>query len=197
LAAEIRVYYEGDSSLKEGFRGFFRELREEARGRRIRFRLISGRSRAEACEDFGRALTTHRGAWNVLLIDSEGPLPRDAAVRLCRERRWDASTAERVFWMVQMMEAWFHADPDALEGFYGEGFRRNALAGNPRVEEIDRRDLERGLRAATRDTRNGDYFQNKTLHGSKLLGRIDPSRVRNVAPNCDRIFRGLTRALNG
>ena len=25
--------------------------------------------------------------------------------------------------MVEMMEAWFHADKDALEGFYGQNFR--------------------------------------------------------------------------
>ncbi len=105
--------------------------------------------------------------------------------------------AERIFWMVEMMEAWFHADPEALEGFYGEGFQRKALAGNPRVEEIDRLDLERGLGAATRGTGKGDYFRHKTRHGSGLLGRIDPAKVRAAAPNCDRIFAGLARALNG
>jgi len=43
--------------------------------------------------------------------------------------------------MVELMEAWFHADKDALEGYYKGGFRKDALKANPNVEEIPKQDL--------------------------------------------------------
>ena len=88
-----------------------------------------------------------------------------------------------------MMEAWFHADPDALEKFYGAGFRRKSLKANPNVESIPKPDLERGLKGATGRSRKGDYFDHKTSHGPQLLAKVDPDLVRQAAPNCDRLFR--------
>jgi hypothetical protein len=91
--------------------------------------------------------------------------------------------------MVQMMESWFHGDKDALAKFYGDGFKRNALKPNPKVEEIPKKDLEDGLRTATRATRKGAYH--KTAHGPMLLALIDQDRVRQAAPNCDRLFQAV------
>jgi len=82
----------------------------------------------------------------------------------------------------------FHADPAALENYYGAGFRKNALKPNARVEEILKSDIEKGLSRATKDTRKGDYFDNKTSHGPELLSRINVGKVRNAAPNCNRLF---------
>ena len=96
--------------------------------------------------------------------------------------------------MVQMMEAWFHADPDALAKFYGTGFNKGALPGNSgklNVESIAKKDLETGLSAATRKTAKGDYFRHKTAHGPELLARINPNLVRKAAPNCQRLFNQL------
>src|SRR5438105_6544141 len=90
--------------------------------------------------------------------------------------------------MVQMMEAWFHADKNALLKFYGQGFNGGALKANPNVEEIPKIDLKQGLSAATKKSQKGDYYDNKTKHGPELLARIDPHRVREAAPNCTRLF---------
>ncbi len=90
-----------------------------------------------------------------------------------------------------MMEAWFHADKEALKEFYGPDFRKNALKPNPNVEKISKADLENGLRAATKNTGKGDYFDNKTSHGPKLLSKIDPGKVRKAAPNCDKLFTAV------
>lgn len=87
-----------------------------------------------------------------------------------------------------MMESWFHADEEALEEFYGPEFGKSALKANPKVEEISKSDLERGLRQATKHTRKGDYFDNKTSHGPALLLAISAEKVRNAAPNCKRLF---------
>jgi hypothetical protein len=84
---------------------------------------------------------------------------------LCRRHGWDQSHAGSIFWMAQMMEAWFHADKGALQKFDGNRFEENALAKNPKVEEIPKKDLEDGLRAATKNTTKGNYFDNKTSHG--------------------------------
>ncbi len=87
-----------------------------------------------------------------------------------------------------MMESWFHADKEALENFYGAGFRKNALKQNPKVEEISMADLSDGLRKATKDCLKGSYSDNKTSDGPRLLASIDPAKVQQAAPNCKRLF---------
>jgi len=116
---EIRIYYEGDKALTPGFAQFFSQLRDKATASRCKVNLISGRSGSEACRDFATALKTHKNAWNILLKDSEGPDHGN----LCEEQAWDKSHSDSIFWMVQMMESWFHADNEALETFYGPGFK--------------------------------------------------------------------------
>jgi hypothetical protein len=193
MFTEIRIYYEGDALLKPGFSSFFSELRDRAKAKRCGFRLIQ--AKGTPCRDFGNAITANPTAWNILLKDSEGPDTGDLSASLCRENRWDASHADSIFWMVEMMEAWFHADKDALERFYGAGFRRRALKPNPQVEQILKKDLEAGLRAATKDTSKGDYFDNKTSHGPELLTRIDRDLVQRAAPNCQKLFKAVLARL--
>jgi hypothetical protein len=71
MVSEIRIYYEGDRKLKEGFRTFFAALFDAARRLRCRMSLIAGH--ATPVEDFKDALDTRPAAWNILLKDSEGP----------------------------------------------------------------------------------------------------------------------------
>jgi len=130
------------------------------------------------------------------LIDSECPLAPRAAAALCRKRKWDTSNAASIFWMVQMMESWFHADKNALKDFYGAGFNENALKSNPNVEDISKQDLKNGLSAATKDSRKGNYFDNKTQHGPKLLETIKPALVQQAAPNCKRLFTIIRQKLS-
>ena len=110
---------------------------------------------------------------------------------------WDKSHAESIFWMVEMMESWFHADKDALERFYGSGpkFRRNALSANPNVEQISKKDLKNGLSEATKGTSKGDYYDHKTSHGPKLLELIKPELVRKAAPHCQKLFQAVLSKL--
>jgi len=181
VPTEIRIYFEGDKRLRVGFHAFFRELRVQARRYRWDFNLISGRSGETAYRDFIKAAKSHRNAWNILLRDSEGP---------DFDNRDDS-----IFWMVQMMEAWFHADKEALKSFYGPSFKTKALKKNLNVEEISKADLEKGLSSATRETRKGDYLENKTWHGPELLRAIDPDKVRKAAPNCERLFTAILTKL--
>ena len=96
--------------------------------------------------------------------------------------------------MVQLMEAWFLADPEALERFYGNGFRRNALRQNPQVEEIPKADVLESLKQAVKETKKQRYH--KTQHAPLILESLDPIKVRKAAPNCDRLFRELLAKLD-
>lgn len=196
MLTEIRIYFEGHRALKPGFSQFFADLRERARSRRCKFELISGGSGSNVCNDFARALRTHPRSWNILLIDSEGPDTRTLSETLCRNQGWDTATRDSIFWMVEMMESWFHADKEALEAFYGPDFRKNALKPNPNVEDISKSDLKHGLRNATEHTKKGDYFDNKTSHGPALLSVIGANKVRSAAPNCRGLFEAVLARLS-
>src|ERR1700689_1086141 len=105
----------------------FEEIKKRAKERRCSFHLIAGRSGEMACRDFEIALRTHPDAWNILLRDSEGSADATLSASVCRKYGWDESHAGSIFWMVQMTEAWFHADKKALQKFYGNGFKESAL----------------------------------------------------------------------
>jgi hypothetical protein len=193
---EIRIYFEGHRALRPGFLTFFSELRNRARGLRCPFEVVAAKSGDEACQAFGIALRSHPDAWNILLRDSEGPIRANSSGDICRAYGWQDAQAGSIFWMVEMMEAWFHADKDAIEDYYGaSGFVKGTLKANPNVEEISKRDLEDGLSRATRDTKKGDYFRNKTAHGPHLLARIKPALVVVAAPNCRRLFEVVSARL--
>ena len=174
---EIRIYFEGDDALRPGFRQFLSGIGDIARVRKIGFQPVAVGGRPE--EDFQIALRTHPHAWNILLRDSEGPNPPQR---------------DSVFWMVELMEAWFLADPEALGRYYSEGFVSNALKKNPRVEEIPKADLLESLKQATKKTQKGAYH--KTAHAPHILKILDPAKVRKSAPNCERLFRELLRKLD-
>jgi hypothetical protein len=192
----IHVYYEGHKLLIEGFSQFFAQLRKSAHGRRCHFRLIPAGSGSAACDRFGIAIRANKDVWNILLTGSEGPDTGGLSESLCRKYDWDGNHQDSIFRMVEMMESWLHADKDTLEEFYGRGFRRNALKANPKVEEISKADLENGLKAATKDTGKGEYFDHKTSHGPKLLCAISAEKVQAAAPNCKKLFATVLAKLD-
>ena len=165
MPSEIRIYFEGDKSLKAGFDAFFREIRERAGEAQCRVWIVATGGTPE--RDFAIAMRKHPAAWNILLRDSEGPWHQDL------------QASDSIFWMVEMMESWFHADKDALEAYYKNGFRKAALKPNPKVEEIPKQDLIDGLKAATKDTAKGKYH--KTKHAPALLQSIKPALVRKLS----------------
>ena len=185
---EIRLYFEGHKSLRPGFYEFFSELRRYAKEKGWRFhRLVA--CGARAVDDFRYALQSHPEAWNILLMDSEGPDNGNLFYALRRKHRLNADLKDSVFWMVQLMEAWFLADLDALTGYYGQGFKVKILRGNPDVEQTPKDDVMRRLAAATRNTQKGKYDdRTKTTHAPDLLARIRPERVKRTSRNCKRMF---------
>ena len=179
MVNELRIYFEGDPRLRAGFHSFLKEIVEAAREKQCRLDLIA--TDGTPVEDFESALKSHPDAWNVLLLDSEGPLNN------CdRSKKLSPKDEGSVFWMVQVMESWFLADIPKLSGFYGTRLE----AGNPKVEEIPKADVRAKMDKASRNT------YHKTKHAPKLLERIDPALVRNAASNCERMFRLLLEQLS-
>ena len=202
MVNEIRVYVEGGGDgaktkarLREGFSNFLREIVKAARNKSVKWQIIVCGSRNEAFDNFTFALQDHPAAFNVLLVDSEDPV-HCAPWQHLQGSAWivPGVSDEHCHLMVQMMEAWFVADIDALSGYYGQGFKQNSIPRNPNVEEIDKERLKRALDEATRHTAKGKY--QKIRHASELLARIDSAQVRQAAPHCDRLFTTLIHKMD-
>jgi hypothetical protein len=184
MVSEVRIYFEGDPTLREGFSEFFKEL-TAALGRAPR--LIAGDG--NPLRAFRLALDAHPGALNILLIDSEGPDDGKLFETICQPKGIDDWSKNHVFWMVQCMEAWFLADAEALRKYYGKDFRENAVGGNPKVEEIPKSDVLKALKTATKDTSKGRYH--KTKHAPYLLKLLDPALVKQASGHCRRLFESV------
>ncbi len=78
--------------------------------------------------------------------------------------------------MVQCMETWIVADRGAVQTFFGQGFRQNAL---PPVVDLDNRakaDIHRRLAAATQGC-GSDRPYTKGAQSFALLGKLDPNKL--------------------
>ena len=94
--------------------------------------------------------------------------------------------------MVQVMEAWFLADRQALADYYGQGFLAGSLPGQPKIELISKPDVFSALQHASKNTKTkGEYH--KTRHGFDLLELIDPNRVRAASVHAERLLMVLQR----
>ncbi|YAF96936.1 MAG: DUF4276 family protein [Nodularia sp. CChRGM 3473] len=95
------------------------------------------------------------------------------------------------------MEAWFIADIDTLQEFYGEGFREDRIYQGMRlyssVEQVSKATLKIWLETATRHTDRGKY--DKRYHAPRLLELLDVAKVRQASPYCDRLFTTLTEKI--
>jgi hypothetical protein len=93
---QINVYFEGNAGLKVGFERLFAELRPTVRETGSDIKFIAAR---DGPRDYRTALRTNRSAWNILLKDSEGPIPAQLTT-LCKKLGIDPAHAKHVFWMV-------------------------------------------------------------------------------------------------
>lgn len=203
MMREIRLYVEGggDESqgkarIREGVSRFLGPVVQRCREKRVRWNVIACGPRNAAYDAFCAAHRSHVGATSLLLVDAEDPVRNEPWQHLRDRDRW---TTERELdssyhLMVLTMESWLVADPDALERYYGKGFRRRALPPPERVEGLPKAQVIDCLRRATEQTKKGTYH--KIRHGPEILGALDPNRVRRAAPHCDRLFQMLFACLD-
>jgi hypothetical protein len=150
VVREIRIYVEGGgdrtetkAKLHNGFSVFLRDLREKARERRIRWNITVCGPRGSAHDDFNTACRTHTEAFNVLLVDSEGPVNSSPKQHLRDRDGWQVNESEDQYHlMVQAMEAWLIADGEAVKKYYGQDFQESAIPNTQDVEQIENRFIE-------------------------------------------------------
>jgi hypothetical protein len=200
VTREIRIYVEGGGDgretrarLRQGFGVFLSSLRDRARDQRVHWRIVACGSRESTFRDYKNALDSHPGAFNVLLVDAEGPVTAAGPWEHLHARdNWQKPDVEdkHCHLMVQCMEAWLIADREAVSQYYGQGFRENALPSNRDVEAVDKQRVNDTLQTATRDTQKGAYH--KTRHGPELLESIRPEEVQSKSRHCKRLFDTLS-----
>ena len=178
---------------------FLAEIKEAVRANRWTWKLVPCGGRRSAHDAFQNARDrAEDGETIVLLVDSEEAVAAESPIEHLRTRQddgWDlaGATDDQVHLMVQTMETWIIADPDALAAYYGQGFQANALPSRPDLEEEDKAAVARALECATGPTQKGEYH--KIRHASDLLGVIDPVRVRRRCAHCERLFAMVGRAV--
>ena len=193
----IKLYVEGggeSKTLKTACRKGFRSFLEKAGLTGSLPRMVACGSRQNAYDSFKTA-HAHGDETVLLLVDAEGPVTADGAWQHLQARdgwnRPDRATEEQCHLMVEVMESWFLAGREALEAFYGQGYRSNALSPSQDVEQIPKGDVLDGLAQATRNSTKGRY--DKGAHSFKILEKLDPAKVREASPYGDRFISTLSR----
>ncbi len=200
---KVRVFVEGGGSkaLNPTCRRSFRKFLEEAGLDGRKFEIVPCGRRTDALEDFKAGLAD-RDCVAFLLVDAERPVKAPAT----RAKPWQhlkeapdnwnrprVATDHQCHLMVQVMESWLLADPEALKSYYGKDFRIDVLPKNQRIEQVSKRDIENRLEQATRDTKKGGYYKNKGKHSFEILAELNPVKVRCKSPYAARFLNELER----
>ena len=195
----VSIYLEGGgdlpgsrAGLRQGMDAFLRSLKNAARRKALHWKTVSCGSREENCRRFENAVANgDPNETKILLVDAEGSLAHTPCAHLQVRDGWDLSFSSEstIHLMVQVMETWIVADPEALAGYYGQRFNVRVLPRRPDLEQVPKAHVESGLKDATRRTSRGVY--NKTRHGSELLKWLDPARVKERCRHCKRLFEAL------
>lgn len=193
----IAIYMEGGgdsaankSAIRVGMSEFLSDIRESARSKRSRWKVVACGGRDAAHDAFTQAQENSPEFFNVLLVDSEEQVSGEAVAHLRARDGWALEVdADRVHLMAQIMETWLVADAEGMEQYYGQRFKRSALPRASDLESVSKADVEQALDKATERTTKGRYH--KIRHASDLLKKIDPSVVRERCRYCRRLFEVL------
>ena len=199
----VKIYVEGggdhnkalQTQCRHGFSEFFRKAGLEGRMPRV----VACGGRRQAYDSFR---TAHDNAGPdeipILLVDSEAPVAQSNPWEHVRLRPGDGwqrprnAEQDQIHFMVQAMEAWFHADKDSLARYFGQGFHGASLSQRSDIESISKDDLLDGLQQATRHCRKGEYVKGRDSF--QILALIDPERVKSApSPHAERLLHVLDR----
>ena len=188
----VKLFVEGGGEHAREFRSGLGKFIEKAGAVGRMPRIVACGRRDNAYDKFRKAHGDGENA--MLLVDAEEPVTAGGSWEHLKGRdNWDrpaGTTNQQCQLMVQVMETWFLADVNALESYYGQGFRRQALPQNPNIEDVPKLDLEIRLNQATRDTQKGPYSKGK--HSFEILERLDPAKVAGASPYAKGFIEAIT-----
>ncbi len=197
---EVWIFVEGGGNSRDeqsAIKFGFAKLVAKVLGNRAKPTIIPSGGRDQAYRAWERALRTNPDKYSLLLVDSEAPIlegmdPWEHVSKRVSDTHWSKPgniDDERLFFMVQTMEAWFIADKQALVSFYGSrDFQASALPDRKDVENIPKKEIEQAIARASRNSRKGSY---KKSHGFEIIGLVDAVKVRNASPHAARFFDKL------
>lgn len=173
-------------------------------------RTVASGSRQQAYEDFCTAVLGGEPA--MLLVDSEGPVaPRNQEGEPSDWRPWAhlaqrtgdgwvapaGATESQCHLMVECMENWFLADREALQAFFGAGFRPGSLpSAELPIEGIGKAQVFKALSSATGQCKTKSAY-GKGEHSFKLLASIGPEKVTAASRWAKRFVDETKRVMGG
>jgi hypothetical protein len=209
MVKEIHIYIEGgakgqdraaSADLRRGFSTFLTKSCPDIRARNIQLKTVIGGSTELTCKIFTQANEVTDDKFFILLVDSDIAVDEAEKSKTFLQnnpklRKCDLSDVKenQCHLMVQVMEAWFLADVETLKSHFGKDFKTNKLRKNEKVEEIAKDDVLDCLKEATKDRKIGAYH--KIQDGAKLLELINPQKVREAAPHCEKLFTAISEAI--
>lgn len=198
---KVTVYVEGGGDKRElkskcrrGFRSFFSKAGLHGGLPKV----VACGGRDQAYDRFCTAVAHQPEDFNVLLVDSEGPVVATGPwVHLTQRDGWHRPAGageDSAHLMVQVMESWFLADRDCLARYFGDGFRPSALPAEQRaIEDISKEDLAQALQEAPRQSRKRQYAKGRDSFA--LLGLLDAKMVLAASPHAQKLVDAVSRAM--
>ena len=165
----IRDTSNGD--LREGFRKL---LEQKVKG--VMPRISMGDGKKQTIDKF---LHTNHAK---MLCDLDNP-PEHVETDLREHGLLDSR--DKVFYMIQEMEAWILSQPDVLDKYYCEDISSRI----PKKHSMFIAEPDKELQNITRNTRKGKYH--KVKHGTQLLQMLDSGRLYTDFTDFKRLVDNL------
>lgn len=203
----VRIYVEGgstgrtaDQDFRRGWKKLLNSLHELARKHGYHsLEIVRGKGRGNAFERFSKHHLEYPNDLCVLLADAETAVREGQSVwdTVARREgdRWQRpewATERHLYLMVYFVETWLLTDPEALQQFFGRGFKSEGLPST-NLEGRSKAEVEAALKKATRDCGKGEY-----RHGQahEILALMKPERVQRLVHG-RRLFEGLAALIEG
>ena len=182
-----------DGEFRQAWKQFLQPLADFAKTKGVLFfQCIPGRGGSQSLEKFAHPLPTQAGALRILLIDSERPAAEVTKpwkyLPKCKRPNW--ADDRSCYLMVQCLETWLLADPEAIRVHYDEKskpcFRPRELKAWPPLETVDRKILQKALEKATENCTR-PYFH---AYGNVLIAVVSREKLMKL-PSVERLFKDL------
>lgn len=178
----MKLFIEGTTDTTNGDlrKGFVKLLEKNAQLKDNRPRIVMGNDTQQTINKF----LNDADMTGCLLIDLDAP-PSEREKKMTEYGLQQC--AERVFFMIQEMEAWFFSQPEILEDFYG----KDIIAKLPKKPATEISEPDKALQRLTEKTKKGKYH--KVRHGEKLLEQLDVEKLRRDVKEVDRLIQKLSQ----